>query len=162
LTPEFWLVSGKIAGAEAEPAELLENRIARAVAYFVEHYDCRVFNLSFGDERRPYRGGHVDRLAATLDALAHQYRVLFVVSVGNFQGVPGVPRDWRTEYPAYLLHDGARVIDPAPALNALTVGSIARLERAHMAVRYPDDPAYQPIARADEPSPFSRTGYGPL
>ncbi len=162
LTSEFWLLGARIAGAEEEAAELLENRIERAVDYCVGHYGCRVFNLSFGDERRPYRGGHVDRLAATLDTLAHRHHVLFVVSAGNFRGTSGVPSDWRTEYPAYLLRDEARIIDPAPALNALTVGSLARLERAHMAVRFPDDPAYQPIARTDEPSPFSRSGWGPL
>jgi len=31
---------------KGESTELIENRIARAVTYFREHYGCKVFNLS--------------------------------------------------------------------------------------------------------------------
>lgn len=162
FVPELRLFSGRIvAGDGTSPTELIENSVAKAVAYFKEAYGSRVFNLSFGDERKPYAGGHVDRFAATLDTLAREYGVLFVVSAGNFAGTDAGPASWRDEYPNYLLTDQARIIDPAPALNALTVGSLAHYEGSHMAVRFPSDPAYQPIARRDEPSPFSRTGPGP-
>lgn len=161
FVPTFRLFSGRVAdSSDNESSELVENRIARAVTYFREHYGCKVFNLSFGDERRPYRGGHVDRLAATLDTLSRQHGILFVVSAGNFKGTDALPQDWRGEYPGYLLDDAARIIDPAPALNVLTVGSLAKHETSRMGVRFPKDPAYQPVARRDEPSPFSRTGPG--
>lgn len=161
FVPSLRLFSGRVAdAAENEPSELIENRIARAVTYFRENYGSRVFNLSFGDERRPFRGGHVDRLAATLDTLARQHGVLFVVSAGNFKGTVQSPQDWKREYPDYLLSDDARIIDPAPALNALTVGSLARHDTSRAGVRFPNDPAYQPVARRDEPSPFTRTGPG--
>ena len=65
------------------------------------------------------------------------------------------PGDWHAEYPGYLLGDSATLLDPAPALNALTVGSLARHERNE---RWPNDPAYRPIARTDQPSPFTRRG----
>ena len=55
----------------------------------------------------------------------------------------------------YLLGDTAALLDPAPALNALTVGSLARHERNE---RWPDDPGYRPVARTDQPSPFTRHG----
>jgi hypothetical protein len=159
--PALRLFSGRIADADgSEPTKLLENRIAKAVDYFQGNYGCKVFNLSFGDERKPYRGGHVDRFAATLDTIARERGVLFVVSAGNFTGTDAGPKDWRNEYPEYLLTDEARIIDPAPAVNALTVGSLARHESSHMSVRFPNDPAHQPIARRDEPSPFSRSGPG--
>lgn len=54
-----------------------------AVRYFVENYDCRIFNLSYGDPGRPYRGGRVSGLAVTLDALSRELGVLFVVPTGN-------------------------------------------------------------------------------
>lgn len=161
FVPSLRIFSGRVAdAAENESPELIENRIAKAVTYFREHYGSKVFNLSFGDERRPFRGGHVDRLAATLDTLARQHGILFVVSAGNFKGTTQGPQDWLREYPEYLLADDARIIDPAPALNVLTVGSLARHDTSRAGVRSPNDPAYQPVARHDEPSPFTRTGPG--
>ena len=70
------ILSGKIADHRIA-RELLENRLVRAVRYFNETYGCRVFNLSFGDFTKPYRGGHVDRLAATIDWLSREHDVLF-------------------------------------------------------------------------------------
>lgn len=162
LTPVLRLFSGRIsdAGNEADSG-LVERHLEEAVRYFTTHYGCRVFNLSFGDARKPFEGGHVRGLAAVLDSLARRYRVLFVVSAGNFLGTEDSPGDWRAEYPGYLLEDGARLLDPAPGLNVLTVGSLAKHEVSRMGQRYPDDPAYHAIARRDQPSPFTRSGPGP-
>ena len=90
----------------------------------------------------------------TLDALSRELGVLFVVPTGNIDDRDG-PNDWRAEYLHYLTRESAALLDPAPALNALTVGSIARHDRNQ---RWPDDPAYRPIARAGQPSPFTRHG----
>jgi len=96
FTPRCWLFCGKITDdRDANPVEFVENRVARAVSYFKEHYECRVFNLSFGDNRKPYGGAHVDKFAATLDTLAREQDVLFVVSAGNFNGADGFPTNWR-------------------------------------------------------------------
>ncbi len=78
-----------------------------------------------------------------------------VVPTGNFEGDEEGPSDWRGEYPDYLTAPSATLIDPAPALNALTVGSLARNE---LNPRRSDDAAYQPVARTDQPSPFTRHG----
>lgn len=165
LMPEIRLFSGRVwdEGSDGDgEAVLLENRIAKAVRYFRETYGCRIFVLAFGDKRKVYSGAHVDRLAATLDTLARQYGVLFVVSTGNFDGTEDVPGNWRTDFPGYLTHAAARIIDPATALNVLTVGGLARREVSFQSKRYPSDPAHRPIARTDQPSPFTRTGPGPL
>lgn len=140
----------------------VENNIVQAVYYFTQHYGCRVFNLSFGDINRPYTGGHVDALAAVIDSLSQELGVLFIVSAGNFHGTEEVPNDWLREYPDYLFSPLARIIDPAPALNALTVGSLARYDQSYQMVRFPGDVDHQPIARKNQPSPFTRTGPGPL
>jgi hypothetical protein len=129
-----------------------------AVRYFHSEYGCRVFNLSYGDPRKPYLGRHVRGLAVTLDTLTRELSVLFVVSTGNFKGTGTIPADWRADYPSYLLEPVAALLDPAPALNVLTVGSLARWDATFNTQRYRDDPAEQPIARRGQPSPFSRSG----
>ncbi len=159
-TAELRILSGKI-GQGRDDVTLIENRIIEAVQYFKEHYNCRVFNLSIGVYARPYLGGHVDRLAATIDWLSREYQVLFIVSTGNIHSSVQGPANWREGYPRYLLEDEFRLLDPAPALNAITVGALANYEVARMAARNPDDPSYQPIAHRDQPSPFTLCGPGP-
>ncbi|HXH09454.1 MAG TPA: hypothetical protein VNP04_06805 [Alphaproteobacteria bacterium] len=85
----------------------------------------------------------------TLDTLARELGVLFLVPTGNFEGTDILPVDWRIEYPRYLLRPEAALIDPAPALNALTVGSLACWDATFNAQRYRNDPGEQPIARRD-------------
>lgn len=156
FVPELRLFSGRVLDEfnQGDP-EFIENQIERAVRYFVEQYGCRVFNLSYGDTNKPYRGRHVAGLAVTLDNLSRELDVLFVVPTGNFEGDQNGPVDWHAEYPGYLTGTSATLLDPAPALNALTIGSLARHERNE---RWPDDPAYRPVARANQPSPFTRHG----
>ena len=156
FVPELRLFSGRILDHQnrGDPS-LIENQVERAVRYFVENYGCRVFNLSYGDYNKPYLGRHVSGLAVTLDALSRELDVLFVVPTGNYDGDDDGPVDWHAEYPGYLLGDTATLLDPAPALNALTVGSLARHERNE---RWPNDPAYRPVARTGQPSPFTRHG----
>ena len=156
FVPELRLFSGRVLNERNEgDSDLIENKVERAVRYFVENYGCRVFNLSYGDRNKPYRGRHVSGLAVTLDALSRELGVLFVVPTGNYEGDQDGPNDWHAEYPDYLVSESAALLDPAPALNALTVGSLARNERNE---RWPNDPGYRPVARADQPSPFTRHG----
>ena len=57
-----------------------------------------------------------------------------------------------------MLEAGNRLLEPAGAINVITVGSLAQGEGldADMA----DDVRVRPITRANEPSPFSRVGPG--
>ena len=156
FVPELRLFSGRLLDHQNQgDPRLVENQVERAVRYFVENYGCRVFNLSYGDHNKPYLSRHVSGLAVTLDALSRELHVLFVVPTGNYEGDDDGPVDWHAEYPGYLLGDTATLLDPAPALNALTIGSLARHERNE---RWPNDPAYRPVARTDQPSPFTRHG----
>ncbi len=131
---------------------------AKRLSYFVDEYGCRVFNLAYGDMNKPYLQRHITGLAVTLDALSRERNVLFVVPTGNFEGDELGPVDWRQEYPAYLNSQRAPLLDPAPALNVLTVGALARYDQGHQGAQYPDDPSYQPVAHVDQPSPFTRAG----
>lgn len=160
FVPYLRIVSGRILDPKAESdLRFIENIIAEAVRYFHREYNCRIFNISYGDLNKPYMGGHVKGLAYMLDCLSRELNVLFVVPAGNFHGVDGCPGDWKREYPEYLFSEHARLIDPAPALNVLTVGSIARWDQDHYAQRHTTDPRQIPIAQVEQPSPFTRCGY---
>lgn len=153
FVPELRLYSGRILDESNEgDRRLMENQVEAAVRYFVDNYSCKIFNFSYGDIRKPYLGRHVRGLAVTLDSLSRELGVLFVVPTGNL-AVDASPSADR--YPRCLLAEDAALIDPAPALNALTVGSLARYDHS---ARWPDDPAYAAVARADQPSPFTRHG----
>lgn len=159
LEPRLQLFSGRILDENNENTTgFVENQVTKAVRYFHEHYNCRIFNLAFGDLRKPYLGGHLKGLSFVLDTLSRELGVLFIVSAGN---VPGNQRNglaWKDEYPHYLSEDAWAILEPAPALNALTVGSLARYEQTLNSQRYTADPAEVPIARSDQPSPFTRRG----
>jgi hypothetical protein len=161
--PALRLLSGKVLSGQDDEYDrrLIENQIIDAVDYFSGEAGCRIFNLSFGDRERVYDGRHVRGLAALIDELVRERNIVFVVSAGNFMGTDAGPENWRDEYPGYLFEPEAKLLDPAPALNALTVGSLAKYDLDTHAERYPLDPSYQPIARANQLSPFTRTGPGP-
>ena len=159
FSPELTLYSGRIFDEDNQSdPRLIENQVDTAVRYFAEFYGCRVFNLSYGDLNKPYLGRHISGLAVTIDTLSRELDVVFVVPTGNYEADAFASGDWLNDYPFCLTTDDSKLIDPAPALNAVTVGSLARYERGLDNQRYPDDPAYIPIARSGQPSPFTRHG----
>jgi len=162
FAPTLRLYSGRILDKNNENTTgFVENHIEAAVRYFVSEHGCKVFNLSFGDANKPYKGGHLKGLSVTLDILSRELDVLFVVSSGNHQINIESPDglEWRDQYPSYLLNENWRIIEPAPALNALTVGSLARHDRTYNSQQYSHDPAEIPIAQPGQPSPFTRSGH---
>lgn len=159
FVPQLRLLSGRVLDENSKGnPRLIENIVDEAVRYFYSNYGCRIFNLSYGDMNKPYVGGRVRGLSYVLDRLSRELGVLFIVPTGNFLGTEEIPRDWKSEYPEYLFSEHARLIEPAPALNALTVGSLARWDQNSYSQRYPNDPRGVPIAQRDQPSPFTRSG----
>ena len=156
FVPDLRLFSGRVLDDEnrGDPG-LIENKVEQAVRYFLSTYGCRVFCLTYANPDRVYRDRRVSGLAVTLDALSRDLGVIFVVPTGNYEGDETGPGSWREDYPTYLAGGPARLLDPAPALNLLTVGSVARNDRHE---RWPDDPGYRPIALSGQPSPFTRCG----
>lgn len=161
FVPTLRLFSGRILDKNNNATGFVENHIEKAVRHFVEQHSCRVFNLSLGDANKPYRGGHLKGLSVTLDTLSRELNVLFVVSAGNHRIGEESPDglEWRDNYPNYLLGDAWRIVEPAPALNALTVGSLARHNQSWNSQTHTYDPSEVPIAQPEQPSPFTRGGY---
>lgn len=159
--PELWLLNGRILDGNGEfDVAIAEKTLFEAVTYFHEMYGCKIFNISVGDANSPYDSLHISGMAYVLDELARRYDLLFIVSAGNFSGSvdPEVPKQsWRDEYPDYLLATESIVIDPAPALNVITVGSLARHNSTFDEQRYPEISQLSPAAE-NQPSPFTRHG----
>jgi hypothetical protein len=160
LSPKLRIFSGRILDETNENLTgFVEKQIDDAVRYFHESYGCIVFNLSFGDTRKPYLGGHIKGLSYTLDTLSRELGVLFIVSSGNVSGSLKDGLAWKNGYPEFMIEDTWSIVDPAPALNVITVGSLVRHDQTTNSRRYSGDPSEVPIARHNQPSPFSRRGY---
>lgn len=168
--PEIWILSAKVMYAEENPItgeieakydeeELLEHQLEEAVRRLLEAYpNCRVVNLSLGDEYRCMFGDRRQfNLAALVDELAKERKVLFVVSAGNFREYESMR--FPDTYPQYLLEEteNARIIDPATSALGLTVGAIT--QDYGPLNRYPDDLLFSP-ADTHFPAPFTRVGPG--
>jgi hypothetical protein len=156
--PQLRLFSGKVfEDGNNNQTEFVEKAAEEAIKALHEQYGCRVFNFSYGDLNKVYDGRHVRGLAYTLDRLTRELGVLFVVPTGNL-GLDELPHNPRESYPDYLLEDKARLLDPAPALNALTVGGLARYTATRCAQNYPNTIEDLPIAQAEQPFPLTRSG----
>ena len=125
---------------------------------------CRIINIALGDKHRiPYDGGRVSPWAATLDTLARELDVVVIVSAGNSAGAERAPWGPQAEqitqtYPGYLVSAENRIVDPATAAIALTVGSLAH------ANGLPAEPTggaeLRAIASLNTPTPVTRCGPG--
>lgn len=159
--PELFILNGKILDDNGDfDISLAENTIDKAVRYFVEEYECKIFNFSVGNENAPYSGSHIRGIAYILDKLARELDVLFVVSVGNFSDIfcHNTVQNFSDRYPEYLLEKETVIIDPAPAANVLTIGAISRHEATDNAQKRINDISGIPIAKSGQPSPFTRHG----
>lgn len=157
--PQLQLFSGRVFNDDGtDQTEFVEKCVDEAVRYFKNNYGCRVFNLSYGDFNKVYDGRHVRGLAYTLDRLTRELGVLFIVPTGNLKR-DQLPVDPHVQYPQYLLEPHARLLEPAPALNAITVGGLAIGDMTRESERYEDRIEEVPIAAPLQPSPFTRSGF---
>jgi len=144
---------------EYHPDELVEHQLEAAVEYFLDNYpECRVVNLSLADDRVVFDDSFRQfRLAARIDELAYELsarNILFVVCTGNFLNLPSSLRSGASEYGKHLDGPEARLIEPATAALALTVGGLS-------SGRSPASKSRQSVAEQDGyPSPFTRRGPG--
>jgi len=144
FTPANWLFSAKVMYAERndiagktsaiyDPGKLLEHQFKDAVESFLSNpeYHIKVVNISLGNSHEVWHKHYHRQLpfAALIDELAFNFpHVVFIVSTGNqsplsaYQSIDDVIEN----YPRYLIDDeDFKIINPATAALALTVGSIA-------------------------------------
>lgn len=154
------LYSGKLLNADGtfDDRSLAASQIRDAVEYFTTQYGCRVFNLSIGSKAPALQDGRdrVSMLAEALDAIAREFKVLFVLPSGNHELAAGLPSAAEPEdqYPGFMLAPGAGLSDPGTSAISLTVGGLAEYDQPQATG------AVVPVARRGEPSPIARTGPG--
>jgi len=166
--PEVWILSAKVmykndlGEPEYDPEELLEHQLERAIRYFVSKYpNCKIINLSFGDTYKKMFGNRRQfSLATLIDELAKELDVIFVISAGNFLDVidPFDRNFYLDNYPLYLIEENedVKIIDPAPAAYAITVGSVSQ----EVGGAYEQNRIVFGPVKKDYPSPFTRVGLG--
>lgn len=158
FVPQLRLFSGKVFEDDGQDqTEFVEKAVEEAVRDLHGQYGCKVFNLSYGDLNKVYDGRHVRGLAYTLDRLTRELGVLFVVPTGNLQ-LDQLPQEAREQFPNYLFEAHARLLDPATALNALTVGGVSLFEATRDAQNHPNTIEDNILARANQPFPLTRRG----
>lgn len=137
-------------------SQMWVETVTEAVEHAVER-GCRIVNLSIGN-RDIVLGGKADlELAPVLDQLIRKYGIVVVVPAGNISDVLDylafTPDPIDDYVKTHLDSDHTRLLDPAPAALALTVGGIAgpvgRLE-----------PGEQPVGFDGMPSAITRRGPG--
>lgn len=161
------------------PEKLLVDNFVRAVQDLREGPNAAapgifIINLSLGDSNRPF-SGRTSAWARALDWLAHYYGILFIVSAGNADGrqhdiemksiaddvaFKALNDEDRTKAVLAGIHAGLRfrrILSPAEAVNALTVGAL------HSdAVGEAPNKGYSldPLPTRTLPTPSSRVGPG--
>lgn len=138
----------------------IEETIEQAIRHFHKERNCRVFNMSIGDDREIYAGGRQFPLAEKLDELARELDVVIVLAAGNRGDLP-IPDGCTTRNELQqAIRDGLlgdnnqRLCNPARASLAITVGAIARSDAvSHQNTLVPGSPA-------GAPAPFTRIGPG--
>ena len=161
IVPAARIVSAKIVTDQGEffMRRTLPTQMRAAIERVREAYGCRIFVISLGDPKARYERGRVGPWATTLDELARELDVLIFVSAGNRNPRGGNALEQGvTQYPAYLLENANRICEPAGAVNAVTVGSLANSNG--LGPEHEFNVHMQSITEPDEPSPFSRAGPG--
>ena len=139
---------------------LTPRQMREAVTRLNQDFGCRIFVIALGDRKKVYDGGKVGPWAATLDELVAELDVVIIVSAGNRDSIRGGTRLEQavSEYPGYLLEVSNRLVEPAGAMNVVTVGSVAHGDR--LAPSIAQNVGVRAITGIDEPSPFTRVGPG--
>jgi hypothetical protein len=146
--------------------KLIIQQMRRAIEIFkAPPYNCRVFNLSLGDDRPWLRDNARQSLwAESLDVLAREEKVLLVVSAGNQHlGTGNNARDAEevlADYPNYLFEPDCGLSDPATAAIAITVGGIAQHDVPEVRRGAREESIVRVVARRDELLPTTRVGPG--
>jgi hypothetical protein len=157
FVPAARLCSAKVVNDKGafDDRKLVPAQMREAIETLRERFGCRVFVIALGDRNGVYKDRKVGAWAATLDELARELNVVIVVSAGNGEAPF---EEAVTKYPAYLLERENRLVEPAGALNVLTVGSLAHGEGID--AKLGAEVSVRPITKPWEPSPFTRTGPG--
>ena len=159
--PRFRVASARVVDAEGrfDDEQLIPAQIENSIRRLCNEAGCRVINISLGDIKRP-AGNKPSAWASVLDNLARELDIVIVVSAGNasVSYLASLGDGIVDRYPGFLLEDSNRVLEPASAVNVLTVGAIAHSNG--LSIVDSDNVGVRSIAQMRQPSPFTRVGPG--
>lgn len=152
--------------AKLDPDRLVVTQMRDAIErYRVPPHNCRIFNLSFGEERTFLQksSGRQGIWAEALDQLALKYDVVIVVAAGN----QGVETTITAEAEALVVSKGRhlrspdhRLVDPSTAALAVTVGATTTRVTPTVRPGATQNDITFPVSDSGAPSPFTRVGPG--
>lgn len=158
---KFRVASARVVNAAGrfDDEDLIPTQMENSIRKLHNEFGCRVINISLGDVKRPV-GAKPSAWASTLDTLARDLDILIVVSAGNSSPtyLASFGDGIVAGYPAFLLDGANRILEPASAVNVLTVGSIAHSNG--LSTIDSENVGVRSIAQTFQPSPFTRTGPG--
>jgi subtilisin family serine protease len=161
LEAKFRVASARVVNAEGrfDNEQLVPTQMDTSIRRLHDEYGCRIINISLGDIKRLV-GAKPSAWAAVLDSLARELDIVLVVSAGNASSaeLAALGDGIVAQYPHFLLRDSNRILEPASAVNVLTVGSIAHSNG--LSAIDADNVGVRPIAEVAQPSPFTRIGPG--
>tara|TARA_R110002051_G_scaffold32385_2_gene73184 strand:+ start:1933 stop:4275 length:2343 start_codon:yes stop_codon:yes gene_type:complete len=160
FNPRFKIASARVVNASGhfEDKSLAPTIVRDAIIRLNAEYGCRIINMSLGDPKR-LTGVRASLWAQILDDLARELDIVIVVSAGNSD------REHLTAtygdqigraFPGYLSEPINRLVDPAGAVNVVTVGALAHGNGLEAG----DQVEMRPISGPDLPAPFTRSGLG--
>jgi hypothetical protein len=165
---DITLYSARVLNTENrfDDEKLIIQQMRLAIEVFkAAPYNCRVFNLSLGDDRPWFRDNDRQSLwAESLDVLAREEKVLLVVAAGNQHLGTGhnarEAEEVLTNYPNYLFDRECGLCEPATAAIPLTVGGITQHDVPEVRIGRKEGDIVRTIAQPGEPLPTTRVGPG--
>lgn len=158
FNPDCWLFSARVLDENGSynDQKLMETQFLRSLNLFIKQYPIiKIINISIGNTDDILGSGNRQfRWASLIDEKLYELSrmnkdLLIVVSAGNY-----FPEHEYDNYPEHLFNDESKLINPATAALAITVGSISPGFESNY-------PSRRPIAgHLGYPSPFTRTGPG--
>lgn len=145
-----------------------EDITEKAIRYFAQERQCKIFNLSLENSGEVYRGGRQFPWAEKLDELARELDIVIVLITGN-RSDPPLPENiyTREQFQKAILKQilddqDQRICNPGTAALALTVGALAKSDALGHHEKYGGLRLRDalPGAPANAPAPFTRTGTG--
>jgi hypothetical protein len=156
-----WIASARILDENDELNDRLVSVVLEEVVKTFVPLGLKIFNLSVNIRNRPWnkstRRIHPKRswTARTIDRLAREHDVLFIVSVGNLAINTVGSLHAQQPYPGYFTSDVCSILDPAQAALAISVGSLAASTQIVGVAGQ-----MTALAEQEQPSPFTRIGPG--
>jgi len=122
--------------------EALIDSIRRVIG---KHHEIKVWNLSISGVKNTCVDYRFSDFAMAIDEIQDEFDVTIVTCTGNTKH----PHLRRWPSPTGSMGENDRMFPAADSVRAISVGAIAHLDR------------HDSLAKAEEPSPFSRRGPGP-